>query len=911
MKELSSPSLVIIGIYFLNYWKSLIVKIYLLIRDIALLNKITGSVAEPYNYVGGIMRKSITIIFLIIINQLFSFNQIKEDYFNYKGVIYQKGKINVKLKENLTEKSFYNIPSLKNRITRFSIDYISKKFNPKDKAHSINRIYELEFDKEINPLAIANSFNDDVNIEYAEMIPIDSTLESPNDPQFANMDYLQQISAESAWDIHKGENGTDQILVAICDNGVEWFHQDLVDNLYQNLAEDSDNDGHTIEFINGAWQLDTGDLDNLDNDNNGYVDDLIGWNFYGNNNNPATGYHGTKVCGMAAAVTNNSIGVSSIGWNIKFLPIKTGDGGSINSGYQGIIFAADNGADIVNCSWGGTGSSQTNQDVIDYATNLGTIVVAACGNSNSESILYPAGYRHVISVANVNLDDTKYSSSSYGLSVDIASPGANILSTSTGGSYSSSGSGTSYASPIVAGSIALLKSFHPDWSSEQLITQTLLAADNINQINPNYSNMLGEGRVNVFNMLDATYTNNNNSGLELALVQVLPPSDNNNNSAIEAGETFMLNLKIRNYSHLQEDNINLILSSNDSDINIIDNSVSGFIGKDALLTLENCFEIKVSENCQSHFIPFELSISSTSEILFGENLSFEVLVNSGGIFVWEGTQNGDDLSGTFIKNYLESENLSVVYGNEFPSSFIGFDAVFLSFGAIGTNCVRLSKTAMLDAIKNYIYDGGKIYIEGSDTIGFDLGYYLNDTTLFPLLGIATAVDGTTNVISNLVGQNNSICENINFVSSSQSNNDWIDIFTSNQNGQTAFIEDNYGEVAIQNHGSYGQKTFCFSYVLSELNDTGFPNTRENLLANILDFFDRPSQLSTPNNIVIEIINNQVNISWDTVSWANEYKIYSSQNPESDFILDESGTFFGTKWIAPVTENMMFYKVTAE
>ncbi|MEA1973771.1 MAG: S8 family serine peptidase, partial [Candidatus Cloacimonadota bacterium] len=452
------------------------------------------------------MKKSLLpfcIIFLFFLaNQLFANNQVKGDYFQVNGSLYRKGIIHVKLIKDLDNNSFYNIDSLKDKIDRFSIKYISKKFNPKDNEHSINQIYEIKFNDNIDPAAIANIFNDDINVEYAEMIPVDFILEVPNDTLFPDMDYLQQISAETAWNIHKGEDGISPIIIAICDTGVDWTHEDLIDNVYQNLAEDSDNDGATIEYVDGTWQLDSGDLDNIDNDNNDYIDDLIGWNFYNSTNNPATGSHGTKVCGMAAGVTNNSIGISSISWNVNFLPIKAGDGSSISSGYQGIVFAADNGADFVNCSWGGTGSSQTNQDVVNYATTLGTMIVAACGNSNSEAIIYPAGYQNVISVANVSLDDSKYSSSSYGLSVDIASPGANILSTATGGSYNGSGSGTSYASPIVAGGIALLKSYHPEWTNEELIAHTLLVSDNIDAMNPAYTNKLGNGRLNVFNMLN-------------------------------------------------------------------------------------------------------------------------------------------------------------------------------------------------------------------------------------------------------------------------------------------------------------------------------------------------------------------------------------------------------------------------
>ena len=114
-------------------------------------------------------------------------------------------------------------------------------------------------------------------------------------------------------------------MIAIIDTGVDWDHVDLLNNVWQNLAEDADGDGHTLEFSGTQWVLDPGDLNGIDNDFNGFTDDLIGWNFITNNGNPnpipgnPAGYHGTHCAGISNGVTNNGTGIASIGWNLSLM----------------------------------------------------------------------------------------------------------------------------------------------------------------------------------------------------------------------------------------------------------------------------------------------------------------------------------------------------------------------------------------------------------------------------------------------------------------------------------------------------------------------------------------------------------------------------------------------------------------
>ncbi len=437
----------------------------------------------------------------------------------------------------LFAKTFSN-PNLDAGSQNYDINRIEQAFkiNPKkykgylEKANvntnenrNLNNIFVVYFNKPVDVLRFISELSKFENIEYIEPVPKYKYSAIPNDTYYSSQFYLDKIQAEPAWNIHKGENGDSTIIVGICDSGVEWMHSDLIDNLYQNLAEDADGDGHTIEYVLGEWVLDPGDLDGVDDDGNGYVDDLIGWNFYTadgtSENNPfATIFnlHGTHIAGISAGATNNSNGISSISWNVKFLPTKHADNtGGANVAYNtfdGVVYLAEFGADIINCSWGGDPFSEAEQELLDYVSGLGSIVITAAGNNDSNDPFYPASYHGVISVASVAETDAKAYYSNYSPYVDISAPGgdgyvdAMILSTIPGDGYASF-QGTSASSPLVAGLTALIKSYKPTYSNSKIIELLLANADNIESENTSYSKLLGYGRINAYNSLknlDAT-----------------------------------------------------------------------------------------------------------------------------------------------------------------------------------------------------------------------------------------------------------------------------------------------------------------------------------------------------------------------------------------------------------------------
>ncbi len=207
---------------------------------------------------------------------------------------------------------------------------------------------------------------------------------------------------------------------------------------------------------------------------------------------------------------------------------------------------------------------------------------------------------------------------------------------------------------------------------------------------------------------------------------------------------------------------------------------------------------------------------------------------SQGVLVWEGQLGGQDYSGAYMASYLANAGYTVDYTSTFPATLIGYDAVFLSFGnfgASGSNTVF--NAGMASAVTDYLLSGGKVYLEGGDALGFD---QMANTTLLNLFGLSSASDGPVGPtpVSNLAGQPGALTEGMLFISSTQINNHYIDLYTPG-NGALAFVRTGYGNVAVQNAGFFGQNTFCFSYALSRLTDGASPSTKDDLMAAIIDF----------------------------------------------------------------------------
>jgi len=344
-------------------------------------------------------------------------------------------------------------------------------------AIGLERIYRLELTADADMNKAVAALGTDPDIEWAEPDYIAHAISIPDDPLYTEQWGLSKINAPDAWDI---VTGTQTVVIAVVDSGIDLTHPDLQANLWANPGEIPGN--------------------GIDDDNNGYVDDVRGWNFVNGTNNVYDGNgHGTQVAGVAAAVTDNALGIAGVCWNCKIMPVRVmADSGISNYSdiALGIRYAADKGAKVINLSLGGYSYSNALRDAIDYAVNeKGAVVVGGAGNDNVSTLFYPAAYDNVLAVAGTTADDTKAEFSDYGTWVDISAPAVEITTTYLGGDWGPA-NGTSLAAPFVAGMAALIRSQRPDWSAALVRNQLLQTADNTDALDPAYAGKLGAGRVN-------------------------------------------------------------------------------------------------------------------------------------------------------------------------------------------------------------------------------------------------------------------------------------------------------------------------------------------------------------------------------------------------------------------------------
>lgn len=318
---------------------------------------------------------------------------------------------------------------------------------------------------------------------------------------------IKHVKVPEAWKLV--DKKAKPVIVAVIDTGLDWNHKDINwNNIWVNRKETPDN--------------------GRDDDNNGYVDDIIGWDFYGRHNNPFDhDGHGTFVSGVIAADTNNSVGIAGIDPNAKIMVLKALNSfGHSRASYlaKAITYAADNGAQVINMSVGGKNLTEIEQQAINYAHNKGVVIVVAAGNEGIDvSGFGPAGGDKVITVASTGLNDDHPSFSNWGKQIDIAAPGADILSlrarrTDTmrdipGVKYQPGlayvgddkryyrASGTSFSAPIVTGIVSLMLSKNPTLTPDQVKTLLQQTAKDVDI--PGFDQYTGYGLVDAAAALKA------------------------------------------------------------------------------------------------------------------------------------------------------------------------------------------------------------------------------------------------------------------------------------------------------------------------------------------------------------------------------------------------------------------------
>ncbi|NOX38199.1 MAG: S8 family serine peptidase [Calditrichaeota bacterium] len=597
----------------------------------------------------------------------------------------------------------------------------SKKFRRKTARADLTRIRYFYFDKSQDVLEVAKYFNQLPNVIYAEPLEIHYPLEVPNDPKYSKQWHFQNINAEAAWDLQHGDT---TIIIAIIDTGVDLDHPDIQANLWTNPGEIPGN--------------------GIDDDGNGYIDDIHGWDFVGadiNNRTPdgdpdqKYDSHGTHVAGIANAVTNNGLGIAGMAWNCRIMVTKhapDAESTSIYYGYDGITYAAENGADIINCSWGSGRYSQYGQEIINYAYDLGALVVAAAGNDGPGGTYsppdtppphYPSSYEHVLSVAATNSRDEITSWSYYGPTVDVAAPGEAIYSTipSSSGVYDlayGAISGTSMASPLVAGLAALVKSAFPDWGPDQITSQIINSADDISSIGKNRSYIeaggYGSGRINAYKAISLEAK----PQFEIVRIVYNDSLGGNGNLTPEPGETIDIIIYFKNtWGNATDVQINLGVS--DYAVNLLDNNanVGDVPGGASIFNNKNdVFRIEILPDVLPHIVELQFTFSDANGFTqtFSKKFSIRPMV----LFV-----DDDDGINNIESYYTEIlDSLNIVYeywehvGKELPSDLLLKYPVVIwacewTFPSLNQND--------RDEIAKYLDSGGKLFISGQD-IGWDL-----------------------------------------------------------------------------------------------------------------------------------------------------------------------------------------------
>ncbi|MCF8351003.1 MAG: S8 family serine peptidase [Bacteroidales bacterium] len=696
------------------------------------------AIIEQFNQNQSIMKKIATIIAAILFMEGFLFSQsnfINDHILQPHNPKYVSGEVLVKFKDDVIVKPEIMI---KRGVKKVSIDVksideffhqhkaigIEKVFGSVRKSQSKGRyivdfkgnrhrvpvlynIFKVEFEVNQDVIVLSDLLAQDSNIEFAEPNYLFYSMATyPDDPLYQNgsQEYLNTINAPAAWDSITGD--TSQVI-AILDTGIDWNHPDLDENIWTNLGE----------LPNG-----------VDDDGNGYTDDIRGWDFINNDNDPNDdNSHGTHVAGIAGAEGNNGTGITGVLWNVKLMPVKilqSSGAGSSSDFAAGINYAANNGATVINMSLGSYAESLTIKAALENAyagtgSGDGSILVAAAGNDNrcicSDCGLcfsmYPACYSFVIGVTSTDGGFSNYDPSGpvvftndEGFNYEISAPGLNIMSTLPFGNYGCY-SGTSMSAPMVSGAVALLRSYDPQQSGEELLVKLIQGSNT--------------GVLDIYNSLNPElvpsllFVNN-------TFADTMP--DCNNDGTIDAGETISFSITVRNSGGWADSvySVMRLLNPSDTAYCSIQDSTA-YIGDLSAFSTMNTLDLLLFhiDSLTPHAIKipleFEIGANNTSSIFYNDTIEI---------------QNGEELSGildstltiTADKLWLVNQSFRIESNGELrvmPGTHLMLTTGILCYGkviAIGTEdsliyiegpgSIRINEQYWSEFKHTYFYNSG-------------------------------------------------------------------------------------------------------------------------------------------------------------------------------------------------------------
>ncbi|MEI6883571.1 MAG: S8 family serine peptidase [Bacteroidota bacterium] len=435
------------------------------------------------------MRKSLLIIVSLFIFLSLNAQDFKTIKINGSDCV--NGHIIVKFKKDYSDAGGQNISALRQNLISKYRTTVKKQWRMKAELWQIDTLQMPRATQ-----TILDSLKKLPYVQYAEPDFIVKADVIPNDPSFNQLWGMHNtgqnggtpgadIKAPEAWDITTGDTN---IIVGVIDSGIDYLHPDLAANIWTNWDEIPGN--------------------GIDDDNNGYIDDVHGWDFYNNDNDPMDdNSHGTHVAGTIGAVGNNGIGVVGVAWKVRLMALKflnAGGSGETSAAISALEYATANGAKLTNNSWGGGEFSQALYDAISSADSAGKLFVVAAGNNSSDndiSVSYPSCYslENIISVASTDRTDHLSGFSNWGVNtVDIAAPGSGILSSLPSSNYGYL-SGTSMATPYITGAAVLAWSRYPTQSNLQVKQHLLGSGDQNDQL---LSTINSGSRLNLFTAIN-------------------------------------------------------------------------------------------------------------------------------------------------------------------------------------------------------------------------------------------------------------------------------------------------------------------------------------------------------------------------------------------------------------------------
>jgi len=482
------------------------------------------------------MKKTINSLALVLVLGVVAFGAQAAGDSVYQGHVPDRLLITVTASahsavDKATDGVRVGVPALDSLAERFAVTSMKQLYGPtpakaagKVGAEIFERVWAVDLADGKDLMAAKAAYEALPEVETVDLVDIfrfsDGFL--PDDPSLGSQYYLRNTSlggadvrAVGGWNQVMGDSS---IVVCILDSGVDWHHPDL--------------GGTHPDKVNGAiwtnWTEYYGEPD-VDDDGNGYVDDFRGWDFVDGvnghpdqdnddeDNDPSDfGGHGTNCSGTTAAITNNGVGISGTAPGCKIMAVRCGfmpngsEQGVVRMDFAaaGILYAVNNGAKIINCSWG---SSSYLNLAVNYAQSNGVLIITAAGNDNTDydpSIGVPSYLSTragVISVAATDSNDDKADFSNYGDWVELSAPGVAIYTThynwvNDTSTYVST-QGTSFSSPIACGAAALIWSSRPTWSPAIVTTILEDSCDDLDEANPGYQGLLGAGRINLLRAL--------------------------------------------------------------------------------------------------------------------------------------------------------------------------------------------------------------------------------------------------------------------------------------------------------------------------------------------------------------------------------------------------------------------------